>query len=66
MFAVVSVAVDAIQAVNLCCDTMMSEIDNGKMQVLLKDVMLDSEGDGKGECVSPPSARRTAPYSGRS
>lgn len=47
-------AVDAIQAVDLCYDAMMSEIDNGKMRVFLSDVMFDAERDGKGGRVSIP------------
>lgn len=47
-------AVDAIQAVDLCCDAMMSEIDKGKMRVFLSDVMFDTERDGKGGRVSIP------------
>ena len=47
-------AVDAIQAVDLCYDAMMSEIDNGKMRVFLSDVMFDTERDGKGSRVSIP------------
>lgn len=47
-------AVDAIQAVDLCYDAMMSEIDNGKMRVFLSDVMFDTERDGKGGRVSIP------------
>ena len=47
-------AVDAIQAVDLCYDAMMSEIDNGKMRVFLSDVMFDMERDGKGGRVSIP------------
>lgn len=47
-------AVDAIQAVDLCCDAMMSEIDNGKMCVFLSDVMFDMERDSKGGRVSIP------------
>ena len=47
-------AVDAIQAVDLCYDIMMSEIDNGKMRVFLSDVMFDVERDGKGGRVSIP------------
>ena len=47
-------AVDAIQAVDLCYDAMMSEIDNGKMRVFLSDVMFDVERDGKGGRVSIP------------
>lgn len=47
-------AVDAIQAVDLCYDAMMSEIDNGKMRVFLSDVMFDVERDDKGGRVSIP------------
>ena len=47
-------AVDAIQAVDLCYDAMMSEIDNGKMRVFLSDVMFDTERDGRGGRVSIP------------
>ena len=47
-------AVDAIQAVDLCYDAMMSEIDNGKIRVFLSDVMFDVERDGKGGRVSIP------------
>ncbi|WP_270573715.1 hypothetical protein [Candidatus Collinsella stercoripullorum] len=47
-------AVDAIQAVDLCYDAMMSEIDNGKMRVFLSDVMFDVKRDGKGGRVSIP------------
>lgn len=47
-------AVDAVQAVDLCYDAMMSEIDNGKMRVFLSDVMFDVERDGKGGRVSIP------------
>ena len=47
-------AVDAVQAVDLCYDAMMSEIDNGKMRVFLSDVMFDMERDGKGSRVSIP------------
>ena len=36
-------AVDAIQAVDLAFDAMISEIDNGKMRVFLSDVMSDVE-----------------------
>ena len=50
-------AVDAIQAVDLCYDAMMSEIDNGKMRVFLSDVMFDVERDGKGGRVSIPFGR---------
>ena len=51
-------AVDAIQAVDLCYDAMMSEIDNGKMRVFLSDVMFDTERDGKGGRVSIPFGRQ--------
>ena len=51
-------AVDAIQAVDLCYDAMMSEIDNGKMRVFLSDVMFDVERDGKGGRVSIPFGRQ--------
>lgn len=47
-------AVDAIQAVDLCYDEIMSEIDNGKMRVFLEDVMFDVGRDGKGGRVSIP------------
>ena len=47
-------AVDAFQAVDLCCDAMMSEIDNGKMRVFLSDVMFDVERGGKGGRVYIP------------
>ncbi|WP_239458720.1 hypothetical protein [Enorma massiliensis] len=47
-------AVDAIQAVDLCYDALMSEIDNGKMRVFLSDVVFDVERDGKGGRVSIP------------
>lgn len=46
--------VDAVQAVDLCYDAMMSEIDNGKIRVFLSDVMFDVERDGKGGRVSIP------------
>ena len=51
-------AVDAIQAVDLCYDAMMSEIDNGKMRVFLSDVMFDTERDDKGGRVSIPFGRQ--------
>lgn len=51
-------AVDAIQAVDLCYDAMMSEIDNGKMRVFLSDVMFDTERDGRGGRVSIPFGRQ--------
>lgn len=51
-------AVDAIQAVDLCYDAMMGEIDNGKMRVFLSDVMFDVEREGKGGRVSIPFGRK--------
>ena len=51
-------AVDAIQAVDLCYDAMMGEIDNGKMRVFLSDVMFDVERDAKGGRVSIPFGRK--------
>ena len=47
-------AVDAIQAVDLCYDAMMSEIDNGKMRVFLSDVMFDTEKGKDGRRVAIP------------
>ena len=51
-------AVDAIQAVDLAFDAMISEVDNGKMRVFLSDVMFDQETDGKGRKVSIPFGRQ--------
>lgn len=51
-------AVDAIQAVDLAFDAMISEVDNGKMRVFLSDVMFDQEEDGKGRKVSIPFVRQ--------
>ena len=51
-------AVDAIQAVDLASDAMISEIDNGKMRVFLSDVMFDQETDGRGRKVSIPFGRQ--------
>lgn len=51
-------AVDAIQAVDLAFDAMISEVDNGKMRVFLSDVMFDQEADGKGRKVSIPFGRQ--------
>ena len=50
-------AVDAIQAVDLCYDAMMSEIDNGKMRVFLSDVLFDVEAEGSAR-VSIPFGRQ--------
>ena len=51
-------AVDAIQAVDLAFDAMISEVDNGKMRVFLSDVMFDQETDGRGRKVSIPFGRQ--------
>ena len=51
-------AIDAVQAVDLAFDAMISEIDNGKMRVFLSDVMFDQEVDGKGRKVSIPFGRQ--------
>ncbi|WP_417046795.1 hypothetical protein [Enorma massiliensis] len=50
-------AVDAIQAVDLAFDAMISEVDNGKMRVFLSDVMFDQEEGGKGRKVTIPFGR---------
>ena len=50
-------AVDAIQAVDLAFDAMISEVDNGKMRIFLSDVMFDAERDGRGGRVSIPFGR---------
>lgn len=47
-------AIDAVQAVDLAFDAMISEVDNGKMRVFLSEVMFDQEIDGKGRKVSIP------------
>lgn len=51
-------ALDAIQAVDLAFDAMISEVDNGKMRVFLSDVMFDQEEDGHGRTVSIPFGRQ--------
>ncbi|MDN0056481.1 phage portal protein [Collinsella ihumii] len=51
-------AIDAIQAVDLAFDAMISEVDNGKMRVFLSDVMFDQEEDGRGRKVSIPFGRQ--------
>ena len=51
-------AVDAIQAVDLAFDAMISEIDNGKMRVFLSDVMFDVERGEGGSRVSIPFGRQ--------
>lgn len=47
-------AVDAIQAVDLCYDAMMSGIGDGKIRVFLSDVMFDVKKDERGGRVSIP------------
>ena len=39
-------AIDAIQAVDLAFDSLISEIDAGKMRIFLSDVMFDRDEDG--------------------
>lgn len=51
-------AIDAIQAVDLAFDAMISEVDNGKMRVFLSDAMFDQEEDGSGRKVSIPFGRQ--------
>ncbi len=46
-------AVDAIQAVDLTFDAMVSEVDLAKMRVFLSDVMFDRERDGKRNVAIP-------------
>ena len=50
-------AVDAVQAVDLAFDAMISEIDNGKMRVFLSDVLFDVEAEGSAR-VSIPFGRQ--------
>lgn len=47
-------AVDAVQAVDLCYDAMMGEVDYGKMRVFLSDVMFDVEKGSDGRRVAIP------------
>ncbi|MDN0056573.1 hypothetical protein [Collinsella ihumii] len=49
-------AVDAVQAVDLCYDAIMSEIDNGKMRVFLSDVLFDIDEE-RGRRVAIPFGR---------
>ncbi len=46
-------AIDAIQAVDLAFDAMVSEVDVSKMRIFLSDVMFDREREG-GKCVPIP------------
>lgn len=58
-------AVDAIQAVDLAFDAMISEIDNGKMRVFLSDVMSTRRPTARGARSRYRSGGRTVPCSGR-
>ena len=46
-------AVDAIQAVDLAFDALISEIDTGKMRIFLSDVMFDRDDDGSKKKRTP-------------
>ena len=46
-------AVDAIQAVDVAFDAMITEVDISKMRVFLSDVMFDREQDGKKRVAIP-------------
>ncbi len=46
-------AIDAIQAVDLAFDAMVSEVDVSKMRIFLSDVMFDWEREGN-RCVPIP------------
>lgn len=46
-------AIDAIQAVDLCFDALINEVDAGKMRIFLSDVMFDVDGSGKGRQPIP-------------
>lgn len=51
-------AIDAIQAVDLAFDAMITEVDISKMRVFLSDVMFDCEQDGKKKRVAIPFGRQ--------
>ena len=51
-------AIDAIQAVDLAFDAMITEVDISKMRVFLSDVMFDREQDGKKKRVAIPFGRQ--------
>lgn len=51
-------AIDAIQAVDLAFDALITEVDVSKMRIFLSDVMFDKETDGKGRRVSIPFGRQ--------
>lgn len=46
-------AVDAVQAVDLCFDALVNEIDAGKMRIFVADVLVDQERDGKRRVAIP-------------
>lgn len=47
-------AIDAVQAVDLTFDALISEVDASKMRVFLSDVMFDQKTDGKGKRIPIP------------
>ena len=47
-------AIDAVQAVDLTFDALISEVDVSKMRVFLSDVMFDQKTDGKGKRIPIP------------
>ncbi|MBQ9002769.1 MAG: phage portal protein [Eggerthellaceae bacterium] len=47
-------AIDAIQAVDVAFDSLITEVDVSKMRIFLSDVLFDKEGDGKGKRISIP------------
>lgn len=47
-------AMDAVQAVDLTFDALISEVDVSKMRVFLSDVMFDQKTDGKGKRIPIP------------
>jgi len=51
-------AIDAIQAVDVAFDAMITEVDISKMRVFLSDVMFDREQDGKKKHVAIPFGRQ--------
>lgn len=55
--SVFSDAIDAIEAVDLAYDAIFSEIDLGKMRVMISDVLLEV-GDGKDGPVAIPFGKR--------
>lgn len=47
-------AIDAVQAVDLTSDALITEVDVSKMRVFLSDVMSDQKTDGKGKRIPIP------------